>query len=120
MAKTDYRTIDEYHQAFPAVVQERLQSIRTIVHDVAPGAEEVISYQVPAFKTGKKFLVYYCAFAKHITLSSPWSAAFQEKFAKELEGLKVSKSAIQFPHSEPLPLALIKRMIQFRNKECAE
>ena len=117
MAKTDFKTIDEYHQTFPEEIRERMQTIRKIVHQVALGAEEVISYQIPAFKIGKFFLIYYSAYAKHISLSSPWSQALLKEFAGELKGLKVSKSAIQLPNDNPLPVDFIKRLVQFRKME---
>lgn len=117
MAKTDYKTIEEYHSAFPPDVQERLNRIRAIIKKEAPEAEEVISYQIPAFKIGKKFLVYYAAFSGHLTLSSPWSQALLSEFASELRNFKVSKSAIQFPFKEELPVDLIKRIVAFRKKE---
>ncbi len=117
MAKTDFRTIDEYHSTFPADMQERLQQIREIIKEAAPEATEVISYQIPAFKIGKFFLIYYSVYTKHISLSSPWSDAFLKKFEKDLKKLKVTKSAIQLPNEEPLPSALIKRMVKFRKEE---
>ncbi|MGN6492749.1 MAG: iron chaperone [Agriterribacter sp.] len=117
MAKTDYKTINEYHDAFPKDAQQRMQQIRQIIKKVAPEAEEVISYQIPAFKIGKKFLIYYSAYAKHISLSSPWSEAFLNNFEKDLKDFKVSRSAIQLPNDKPLPLDLIKRFIEFRKKE---
>lgn len=55
MAKTDYKSIDEYHDAFDGEALERMKAIRELVHEVAPGAKEVISYQIPAFKFGDKF-----------------------------------------------------------------
>ncbi len=55
MAKTDYQNIDEYHSAFPGEMQQRLQQVRSIIKKIAPEAEEVISYQIPAFKIGKNF-----------------------------------------------------------------
>lgn len=116
MAKTDYRTIDEYHEAFPAEIRERLQTIREAVHKAAPKAEETISYQIPCFKY-KGYLIYYSAHAKHISLSSPWSEALLAKFEKELKKLKVTKSAIQLPNNEPLPLNLVERIVKFRKKE---
>ncbi|MEO6284285.1 MAG: DUF1801 domain-containing protein [Dyadobacter sp.] len=79
--------------------------------------EEEISYQIPAFKIGKKFLIYYAGFAKHITVSNPWSEVFLTAFAKELKGLKVSKSVIQFPLDKPLPVAFIEGLLQFRKEE---
>jgi len=118
MAKTDYKTIDEYHKAFPAEVQNRMQEIRELIHEIAPEAEEVISYQIPAFKVGNKHhLIYYCAFPKHLTLSSHWSEAMVREFATELNELKVSKSAIQFPHNKPLPKDLIRSILKFRKAE---
>jgi uncharacterized protein YdhG (YjbR/CyaY superfamily) len=118
MAKTDYKTIDEYHNAFAGDIVERMQTIRTVVHKIAPEAQEVISYQIPAFKIGEKFhLIYYCAFPKHLTLSSPWSEALLKAFETELKGMKVSKSAIQFPHDKPLPIDLIEAIIKFRKAE---
>lgn len=116
MAKTDYKTIDEYHNAFPAEVQERMQTIREIIHDVVPEAEEVISYQIPCFKY-KGYLIYYSAYAKHISLSHPWSDALLKKFEKELKDYKVSKSAIQIPNNEDLPLDFIKNLVRFRKME---
>lgn len=119
MAKTDYKSIDEYHKAFPKEIQAKMQSIREVVLKAAPKAEEVISYQIPCFKY-KGYLIYYSAYAKHISLSYPYSQAFLKAFEKELKGKKVSKSAIQFPHDEELPLGVIKKMIEFRKKENEE
>lgn len=116
MAKTDFKTIDDYHKTFPAEVQNKLQSIRQVIHKVVPVVEEAISYQIPCFKY-RGYLIYYAAFAKHITLSNPYSDAFLKKFEKELKKFKVSKSAIQFPNNEELPLDFIKRIIEFRKKE---
>jgi uncharacterized protein YdhG (YjbR/CyaY superfamily) len=118
MAKTDYKSIDEYHKAFEGGALKRMGVIRELVHEVAPEVIEVISYQIPAFKIGDKFhLIYYCAFPKHISISSPWSEAMLKKFEADLKEMKVSKSAIQFPHDKPLPLDLIKRILVFRKKE---
>ena len=117
MAKTDYKSIDGYHKVFPKEIQDRMQSIREVVHQIAPEAEEVISYQIPAFKIGKKYLIYYSAYAKHISLANPWSEAFLKTFAKDLVGLKVTKSVIQFPNDRPLPLNFIERIVKYRKKE---
>jgi uncharacterized protein YdhG (YjbR/CyaY superfamily) len=121
MAKTDYKSIDEYHNVFNGDAVNRMQTIRELVHKVAPEVEEVISYQIPAFKIGDKFhLIYYCAFAKHLTISSPWSEGMLKEFETELKDYKVSKSAIQLPLDKPLPLDLIKRILKFRKAEYEE
>jgi uncharacterized protein YdhG (YjbR/CyaY superfamily) len=118
MPKTDYKTIEDYHKVFSGETLDRMQTIRELVHKVAPEVEEVISYQIPAFKIGDKFhLIYYCAFPKHLTISSPWNEAMLKEFETELKEYKVSKSAIQLPLDKPLPLDLIKRILVFRKKE---
>lgn len=117
MAKTNYKSIDEYHQAFPAPVRERMQTIRQLIQQVAPQAAETISYQIPAFKIGKFYLIYYSAYEKHISLSSPWSQSLLTAFAGDLKTLKVSKAAIQLPNNQPLPMDFIQRLIQFRKLE---
>ncbi len=119
MAKTDYQNIDEYHSAFPEEAQKRMQQIREIIKETAPEVQEVISYQIPAFKIGKKFLIYYAAFENHISISSPWSQALLKEFGPELSGLKVTKSVIQFPDKAGLPSDLIRRIVAFRRQEIA-
>jgi uncharacterized protein YdhG (YjbR/CyaY superfamily) len=116
MAKTDYKTVDQYHKAFPATVVARMQAIRDAVHKVVPGVEETISYQIPCFRYNG-YLIYYSAYAKHISLAYPFSPALLARFKDELKNYKVSKSAIQFPHDEPLPIKLITAIIKFRKQE---
>lgn len=123
MTKTDFserkhlvKSIDEYHSTFPAEVRERLQQIRKTIKEAVPEAKEVISYQIPAFKY-KGYLIYYAAYAKHISLSSRWSDAFLKEFEPELKKLKVTKSTIQLPYKDELPLGLIKRMVTFLKRE---
>lgn len=117
MAKVEYKDIDHYHAAFPDEIRQRLQTVRELIHRIAPEAKEVISYSIPALKIDKKFLIYYCAFAKHLTISNPWSQELLAEFESELKSYKISKAAIQFPHNKPLPLDLIERIIRFRKKE---
>ncbi|MBO9561659.1 MAG: DUF1801 domain-containing protein [Niastella sp.] len=119
MAKTDFKTIDEYHKNFSGETVERMETIRSIVKKAAPDAEEVISYQIPCFKY-HGYLVYYSAYKSHISLSSPWSKALLAEFKTELARYNVSKSAIQLPNDEPLPTTLIKKIVQFRMKENKE
>lgn len=118
MAKTDFKSIDEYHSTFEGEALKRLQTIRELVHNIAPEAAEIISYQIPAFKIGPKaHLIYYCGFAKHVSISNPWSQALLKEFETELKNYKVSKSVIQFPHDKELPIDFITRILKFRKKE---
>ena len=119
MAKTDFKTVDEYQKGFPPEIQKRLESIRQLIRETAPDAEEIISYQIPAYKY-HGYLIYYSGYKGHISLSSPWSKAFLETFETDLAKYKVSTSAIQLPNDQPLPVAFIKKIVKFRMKENME
>jgi len=116
MAKTEYKTIDQYHTAFPAGIVKRMQKIRKIINKVVPDAEETISYQIPCFKYNG-YLLYYSAYTKHISLSHPYSDNFLKHFKADLKAYKVTKSAIPIPNNIDLPVELIKRIVEFRKKE---
>jgi len=115
--KTDrpaYLSVDEYIASFPEHTRLQLEEIRNTIKELAPGAQEKISYQMPAFFLNR-ILVYFAGYAKHIGLY-PGAAAI-EVFKDELSGYKTSKGTIQFPLGEPLPIELIKRIVQFRIEE---
>ena len=113
-SKTKFQTIDEYISLFPKDVQILLESMRQTIRKAAPKAEEVISYQMPAFKQNG-VLVYFAAFKNHIGFypTSSGIAAFKEEISK----YKNSKGAVQFPLDKKLPLGLITKIVQYRVKE---
>ncbi|WP_298709142.1 iron chaperone [Chitinophaga sp.] len=117
MAKTDFKTIDEYIATFDADAQVALGKIRTAIRKAAPDAEEVISYQIPAYKSGKTFVIYFSGFTGHYSLAFPPPFTVFTAFAKELAPYKQSKSVVQLPKDSPLPLDLISRMVKFRLEE---
>lgn len=119
MAKTAYQTINQYQEAFSGETLQRIKTIRQIIRDNVPEAEECISYQIPCFKY-KGYLIYYAAYPNHVSISHPFSEAFLKQFETELKGYKVSKSALQLPNNEPLPEKLIQEIIAFRKKENEE
>ena len=106
-----FKTIDEYHASFPPALRTKLDQMRQAIREAAPGATETISYNIPTFR-GNKNLVHYAAFKEHIGFY-PTTSVF-EMFKKELEKFKTSKGTVQFPHSEPLPIGLIKKIVKFR------
>ena len=113
-SKKEFKTIDEYIAIFPKNIQATLQEMRQGVKEAAPQAEEVISYQMPAFKQNG-ILVYFAALKNHISFfpTSSGVAAFKE----ELAGCVTSKGTVQFPLDKPLPIELVKRIVRFRVKE---
>jgi uncharacterized protein YdhG (YjbR/CyaY superfamily) len=104
--------VDEYIAAAPEPVRSRLKEMRAAIRSAVPAeAVEIISYQIPAFKT-KKVLVWYAGFSKHCSLFP--TASVIEKFRGELAGLTVSKGTVQFPIEQALPTALIRKLVRAR------
>ncbi len=107
-------SVDEYISGFPDDVQKILEQLRTAIKEVAPQAEEVISYGMPAFKFNG-ILVWFGAHTNHTGFYPRVSA--MEAFKKELSVYKSAKGSVQFPFDKPLPVELIKRIVQFRVDE---
>ena len=108
------QTIDDYIAGFPEDIQVLLEKIRLTIKEVAPEAEEAISYQMPTFKL-KGNLIHFAAYAKHIGLY-PTPTGIEE-FKEELSMYESGKGSIKFPLDEPIPFELISKIVAFRVKE---
>lgn len=106
--------IDYYISNFPVEVQERLELIRSTIKTSAPDAEEVISYKMPAYKL-KGMLVYFAGYQNHIGFY-PGANGIRH-FQEEINQFKNAKGSVQFPHTTPLPLDLVKKIVRFRREE---
>lgn len=111
------KDINEFIAVFPEDTQKILQELRKIIHRAVPEAEEVISYQMPAFKLNG-ILVYFSAYKNHIGFypTSSGIAAFSGKLAS----YECSKGTVKFPLDKPLPVDLITEIVRYRVKENLE
>jgi uncharacterized protein YdhG (YjbR/CyaY superfamily) len=112
--KTTFENIDTYIAMQPEEVQQSLEAIRQTIKAAAPQAEEVISYQMPAFKYHGA-LVYFAAYKNHIGFYPTGSGI--KAFQKEIAIYKNSKGAVQFPLDQPIPHELITKMVAFKINE---
>jgi uncharacterized protein YdhG (YjbR/CyaY superfamily) len=108
----EIKTIDEYLANVDAPKKAALEHIRKLVHQVVPEAEESISYGMPAFKYKGKPLIYFAAFADHLSIF-PTSTPIAE-LKDKLEEFKTGKGTIQFTLEKPVPDALIKELLAVR------
>jgi len=108
------KSIDEYIAGFPPDVREILEKIRETVRRAAPGAEEAISYQIPAFKLNG-VLVYFAAFKRHIGFYPPVKG--DARLLKALARYAGEKGNLRFPLDEPIPFELIERIVKLRLKQ---
>lgn len=111
-ANTPSAEITAYLAAFPAETQTRLRTVRELVAQCAPQAEEQLSYGMLGYKLHGRPLIYFGGFAHHIGMyaTPAGHAEFVDEFAKYKQG----KGSVQLPLSDELPLALIRRVIEFR------
>lgn len=114
MKAATFNNVDEYIAMFSNDVQKKLQQLRNTIKLAAPQAEEIISYQMPAYKQNGP-LVYFAAYKKHIGFY-PTGVGITN-FKDEIVAYKSSKGAVQFPIDKPLPLALVKKMVEFKVKD---
>ena len=111
------KNVDEYLASVPQPARSTLNKMRAAIRSAVPRqATETISYGIPAFKY-KGVLVWFAAFANHCSLFP--TASVIEGFKNELKGFTTSKGTIQFPTDEPLPTALVKRMVKARLAQIA-
>lgn len=113
--KTRFESIDAYIGSFPREIRTPLNQIRATIRKALPGAEEVISYQIPTFKLKGKYIIYFAAWKHHIALYPIHTGV--ETLKKELEKYKGSKSSVHFPLDKPMPLTLVRKIVQLKAKE---
>src|SRR3954467_5771031 len=108
-------TIDEYLARVSDHQRAALASLRATIKQVAPGAEECISYQIAAFRLNG-MLVGFGATAKHCAFYL-MSSSTVEAYKDELKGYDTSKGSIRFQADKPLPAALVRKLVKARIAE---
>ena len=106
--------VDAYIAEFPPAVRKQLKVLRAEIRKLVPEATEIISYGIPTFKLIGN-LVHFAGYEDHIGFyptSSPMKV-----FAKELAKYETSKGTVRFSIDKPLPLSLIRKIVEFRVAE---
>jgi uncharacterized protein YdhG (YjbR/CyaY superfamily) len=119
MAKTSFTSVDHYMAAQPEAVQGVLERVRRIIRKAVPGAEEAISYQIPAYRLHGRPVIYFAGWKEHYSIY-PLTRAVAAAFTDKLTKYAVSKGTIRFPLDEPIPARLIAGIAKVRAKEVAE
>ena len=114
MVRQHFETVNEYISSFPVDIQDLLQQVRHAIREAAPGAKELISYQIPGF-TLRGSLVWFAAFKGHIGFYPKASGI--EAFKEKLSAYEISKGTVRFPLDKPIPLDLIQEIVRFRVRE---
>jgi uncharacterized protein YdhG (YjbR/CyaY superfamily) len=119
MAKS-FKSVDDYIASQPKEVRGLLERVRATIAKAVPGAEEQISYGIPAFKLNGRPVLYFAGWKQHYSLY-PCTAPLVEAFKKELAPYEVNnKGTVRFPLSDPVPVKLIAALARFRAKQVIE
>ncbi len=116
MRRTTASSVDEYIAGFPAETRRLLEELRALVKATAPEVTERISYGIATFDLDGRYLVYIAGFKNHVSLY-PVTADLTAALAEEVEPYKKGKGTVQFPLGQPLPTALIRRIVELRVEE---
>jgi uncharacterized protein YdhG (YjbR/CyaY superfamily) len=109
--------VDAYLRGIPPRPRAALQRLRRTIRAAAPGAEELISYRLPAFRF-HGMLVWYGAFEDHLSFFVG-STRVRRRFSAELKSFESGKGTLHFTPELPLPDALVTRLVKARVAENA-
>ncbi len=108
--------IDEYLATVSAVNRALLKKLRKTIHAVVPGVEECISYRLPAFRLNGSVIAGFAATSKGCSYY-PFSGTTFKTLARDIESYSHTKSALHFGPHEPLPAALVRKLLGARIAE---
>jgi uncharacterized protein YdhG (YjbR/CyaY superfamily) len=112
-------SIEAYLAALEPAAREVVESIRATARAAAPTADEAIAYDMPALRLGGRFLVSYAAYKRHYSLF-PWNPFVVAEVGEgSLRPYMAGRGTLQFPRSQPIPLELVRRVVEARVKQLA-
>lgn len=113
--------VEAYLALQPPLFAECLRALRAELARLLPGHVECMSYAMPGFRApgkGGKMVAGYAGFARHMGLY-PHSGSILPALSAECAGFRCSKSGVLFTPAQPLPAALVERIIRARQAEIA-
>jgi uncharacterized protein YdhG (YjbR/CyaY superfamily) len=110
MKSQKFETVQDYMASLPEDSQRIIKLLRSFLKKELPDADEVISYNMPAFKK-EGIVIWYAAFKDHISIFPRTSKM------KSLAAYQGGTGTVKFPKGEPLPFDVIAEFVQFRIRE---
>lgn len=112
--------VDEYIAEASEPAQKMMKQIRAVIREVAPEADEKVSYRMPfyeyKFSGYKGRLAYFAAFKDHVSFFAI-PGKVPADLAREVEKYKAAKATLQFPLGSKVPIALLKKLVKLRKDE---
>jgi uncharacterized protein YdhG (YjbR/CyaY superfamily) len=118
MAKAPFKSVDDYIDAQPLSIRSALEQVRNIIRKTLPGAEELISYNIPAYKQHGERVIFFAGFKKHFSLY-PVKADLVAALKNDLARYEKRTGTVRFPLDEPIPKKLIARIVKLLAQQAA-
>jgi len=118
MARTDFKSVDDYLATMPESTRKVLDRVRAIIRKELPDADEVISYQIPTYKKDGVAVIYFAGWKEHFSLY-PLGENVVEVIP-EAAACRISKGTIRFPLKDEVPAQLVRKIVKLRIKEAAK
>lgn len=109
-----FKTVDDYIATLPAGTKKIMKEIKKVIKEVAPKAEEKISYGIPSFHFNGQ-LVYFAAWKEHVSVYP--KSTLMAKAIPELDNYEGGKGTVKFPLDKTIPYNLIRKFVKFRLEE---
>ena len=107
-------SVDDYIRAQPAALQPVLERVRGVLRKALPGAEEVLSYRIPAYRLNGRIVIFFAGWKEHYSIYPAGDATVLSAFQDELVSCEIAKGTIRFPLDRPVPAKLIAAIAKFR------
>jgi len=98
------RTVAEYIAAQPPATRKVLTGVRRALRAALPGAEDIVSYGIPALAVDGRAVVYYSAWKTHVAIYPA------PRDLTGLERYRHGKGTLRFALDEPPSDGLVKRI----------
>jgi uncharacterized protein YdhG (YjbR/CyaY superfamily) len=111
MAGMVAESIDAYLADAPLEARVRLESLRALIHELAPAATETIKYGMPTFQIPDRHRIYAAAWAKHVGVYPVHPAP--EPLESQLAPLRSAKDTVKFSYAVPFDEGLARELVSF-------
>ena len=111
-----FSSIDAYLETVADDRRKALQQLREVIKSVIPDAQECFSYRMPAFRLNGRVVAGFIATRKGCSYF-PFSGKTLTTLANEVRAYERTKGALHFDPAEPLPIALVRKLIKARIAE---
>ena len=106
-----FKDINSYIAAQDKAIQPSLEKLREVIRKAAPKTQESISWSMPTYKQDGIIIIHFAAFKNHYSVFL--RPKYLDQFREELDGYETSKSTIQFPNQQPVPVQLITKIVKY-------